>query len=96
MKEFFSHPHFGERPSEDVGIPDNRVEQLQLLERIEEARATWIGALETLSQKVPHDDVILDNRTLAYDVLRNSWFANLMELADLEEMIRERMSLDAN
>ena len=96
MKEFSSHPHFGERVPEDIGIPSEQKEQKVALEQIELARAAWIGAIETLARKVAHDAVMIDDRTFAYSVIRNAWLANLMELADLEDAIREQSSFDAN
>lgn len=65
------------------------------LERLEETEALWIADLEALEAKIPHDDVLVDDRTLSFDVLRNAWRAKLMELEAIrEELEQAREQLD--
>ena len=94
--EFPSHPHFGIKPPEDIGVPETSVERKKVLEQIDLAISAWIGVIETLEAKVPHNDVIVDDRTLAFSVVKNAWLANLMELTDLRDLVVEEDSHTAN
>ncbi|MFA5186122.1 MAG: hypothetical protein WC551_06550 [Patescibacteria group bacterium] len=65
------------------------------LEQLEATETLWIANLETLESKVPHDDVLVDDRTYSFDVLRNAWRAKLMELEGLrEELEQAREQID--
>lgn len=61
-------------------------ELIRLLEEgiasCEAAEIQWAANLNLLAERVPHDDVLMDDRTLPYDALRNAWLANLYELEE--------------
>jgi len=69
-------------------------EQLRLLknmqarneERIKETevmQALWMANVETLEEKVPHDDVMQEDKTLSYSVIRNHWLSMVDEAGEL-------------
>lgn len=49
------------------------------LNEVAEMQAIWAGNVQILDEKVPHDDVIQDDRTLSYSVLRNHWMSMIAE-----------------
>jgi len=63
-------------------------------ENLEGAAALWISNLGQLEDRVPHNDVIEDNKTQSYHVLKNAWTAKLMELSELrDELESEKTEL---
>lgn len=78
-----------ERPS----APESKKyspETERALESLEEARGIWIDNVQLLDEKIPHNDVIEegDGKTIVFNVVRNAWLANLMELEELEQELR--------
>jgi hypothetical protein len=53
-------------------------------------RAELISNVETLEAKIPHDDVILDDKTYSFHVLRNAWLAKIDRLDVLERELLEQ------
>ncbi|MBI5654836.1 hypothetical protein HZC53_04260 [Candidatus Uhrbacteria bacterium] len=79
----------------EAKVQELREHNERSMERLEETEALWIADLEQLEAKIPHDDVLVDDRTLSFDVLRNAWRAKLMELETLrEELEQAREQLD--
>ncbi|MDQ7815308.1 MAG: hypothetical protein RDU25_05925 [Patescibacteria group bacterium] len=69
------------------------------LNEVAEKQAVWAGNVQTLDEKVPHDDVIQDDRTLSYSVLRNHWMSMIAEgdvllvrLRKLQETLDEEIA----
>jgi hypothetical protein len=59
-----------------------------LLQSIESVRTLWVGNLEELETKIPHNDIVLEQKTYSFHVVRNAWLAHLNELDQLEREIR--------
>jgi hypothetical protein len=78
------------------GDVDSLIEQNERsLEQLEAARSLWIGNLQALESKIPHDDVLEDDKTQSFHVWRNAWAGRLMELDALQEELeqaREQLS----
>lgn len=65
------------------------------LEQLEAVRSLWIGNIQTLEERVPHDDVLEDIKTQSFHVWRNAWAGKLMELDSLQEELEQaREQLD--
>jgi len=65
------------------------------LEQLEAVRSLWIGNLQALEEKIPHDDVLEDTKTQSFHVWRNAWAGTMMELDSLEEELKQaREQLD--
>jgi hypothetical protein len=80
MSERFSSP-------ESISQPPSP-ELKHAFESLEDARGVWIENIQRLDETIPHDDVIVDAKTIAYNVARNAFLANLVELDELEEALR--------
>lgn len=59
------------------------------LEQLEAARSLWIGNLQTLESKIPHDDVLEDDKTQSFHVWRSAWAGKMMELDSLQEELEQ-------
>jgi len=74
------------------GLREMNERSLENLERTEEL---WIANLDRLKKSVPQNDVVIDSKTLSYNVLMCAWKAKLMELEGLrEELEQAREQLD--
>lgn len=59
------------------------------LEQLEAVRSLWIGNLQALDEKIPHNDVLEDDKTQSFHVWRSAWAGRLMELDSLEEELKQ-------
>lgn len=70
------------------------------LETLEMTRADWAANIQTLEERFPHNDVLLDDRTASYHVIHNAWLAKMDELGrletDLRDLLRQVDEVDAN
>lgn len=97
-ERFSSHAEIASSERKDAATL--RKDIADSLERLETARADWAANIETLEERFPHDDVLLDDRTASYHVIHNAWLAKMDELGRLEtelrDLLRQTEEIDAN
>ncbi len=54
----------------------------RMLEVAEAARQYWTEALALLEEGVPHDDVVVEQKTLSFHVIRNTYLSHINELCE--------------
>lgn len=80
---------------EDRRIGELRKNILQSLERAEKAKAVTLENVRRLDETVPHDDVMVDTKTISYNVSRNALLHDAMEIERLESKLhRNRLNVE--
>lgn len=85
-----SRPSAREHVAESVAALTERNERM--LEVAEAARQYWTEALALLEEGVPHDDVVVEQKTLSFHVMRNTYLANINELCEQIEVLQGTLS----
>ena len=85
------HEQFHAPTPEKSEHGEARKEFLKGLEKIETARQLWIQNIQILDEKIPHDDIMVDNMTLSYNVYRNAMVAHLDKLEHDEQEAKEEL-----
>jgi|GEM_PF-2537073 len=65
------------------------------LENCEAVLGDWTDNLVRLERDVPHDEIVMEDRTLPYHVLSNSWKFNIDQLQQIRgELLGEKEVLE--
>ncbi len=68
---------------------------LERLKEVTDMQALWVSNIRDLDARVPHDPVLMDDKTYSFDVLMNAWSAELAEVeATLTRLNKLQQTLD--
>ncbi|MFZ2803611.1 MAG: hypothetical protein WA001_00135 [Patescibacteria group bacterium] len=98
MKEIFA-PTPGSSVEREPTVADVKKTIEQGLEQVESTRALLIDVAQMLDEKIPHNDVLYENKTIPFHVIRNVQLSRIDELdtreAELHALRTELDQLDA-
>lgn len=64
----------------------------RMLQSAETARQYWTEALALLEEGVPHDDFVVDQKTISFHVIRNTYLSHINELCEQIEVLQDTLA----